>query len=168
VHGILRGYKDAPLPEARAAAEAQARLLLGGLAARMERGGPGSRRIRFDAVVTVPSTRRLGRPAVDRLIDGVPVLRDRLVGALVRGPAPLDHLVASVDGFAVTAAGSALCGRRVLLVDDSYTTGARAQSAAAALRAHRVHPVAVAVAGRVVAPAATRWGTAFWSDRQAA
>ncbi len=168
VHGILRGYKDAPLAEARAAAVVEARVLLAGVADRLEQGGPGRRRIRFDAVVTVPSTRRRGRPPVDRLIEGVPALRHRLVGALVRGPAPLDHLVASADGFAVTAAGTALRGRRVLLVDDSYTTGARAQSAAAALRAARVHPVAVAVAGRVVAPGATRWCTAFWSDHLAA
>ena len=55
------------------------------------------------------------------------------------------------SGFAVAAAfASAARGSRILLLDDTYVSGARAQSAAAALRRAGASSVVVAVLGRVL------------------
>jgi len=53
-----------------------------------------------------------------------------LAPVMARGTEPLGHLRASRRGFRLVAP---VAGRRVLVVDDTYTSGARSQSAAAAL-----------------------------------
>ena len=71
---------------------------------------------------------------------------------LVRGDDRVDHLVASRHGFdrSPSVDPSWLRGRSVLVVDDSHVTGARAQSAVAALRAGGAEVVGIVVLGRVV------------------
>ncbi len=55
--------------------------------------------------------------------------------------------------FAVPAEVSATVrGRRALLLDDTYVSGARAQSAAAALRRAGARSVVIVVVGRVLRP----------------
>jgi hypothetical protein len=151
LHRHLRGYKDATVAEARAAH----------VAVLADRIGPwlvDRKRLclRFgstwDVVTTVPSTRRpIGDPvgAVIAAVGGLDRLHAPL---LVRGPDPTGHLMASRHGFELaTSAHRVLSGgTRVLLVDDSIVTGARAQSAAAALRLGRAHVVGVLALGRVV------------------
>lgn len=104
---------------------------------------------------------------------------------LARGPAALGHLLASRDGYrAVAGPGGRDQGRdlaradvdaapraadagpaggsaaRVLVVDDLYTSGARAQSAAFALRRAGLDVVAVVPIGRLVEPACGASGRA--------
>jgi predicted amidophosphoribosyltransferase len=71
----------------------------------------------------------------------------------VRGPEATGHLRAARRGFEVPSSvdKESLRRRRVLVFDDSITTGARAQSAAAALRMAGADVVGVVAVGRVVA-----------------
>jgi adenine/guanine phosphoribosyltransferase-like PRPP-binding protein len=90
------------------------------------------------------------------VVGGVPGLGGRLAPVLVRGPIPTDHLVASRWGFG-TAEGvdpGWHRGHRVLVVDDTIITGARAQSAAATLRLQGAEVIGVLALGRVLPAAA--------------
>ncbi len=156
VHRMLRRYKDAPVAEARSyhADRAARRLaLLAGRHGRLRRGRPCGA---WDVVATVPSSRGRSGSPVDDLVGRVPDLAAERRPLLVRGPGRLDHLVASVRGFAPGPAATEWRGARVLVVDDTYTTGARAQSAAAALRRAGLVPVGIAVVGHLVAPPGER------------
>jgi hypothetical protein len=143
----LRAYKDAPVGERRA--EALVRLV--DLVDRwMAAGG----RVPAGPVVTVPSTARPGPPPVDRLVAAVPSLAARWCpDALAVGPTPTGHLGASRDGFRLgQRAGDRLReagGGTAVVVDDAYTTGARAQSAAACLRTAGIRVTGILVVARL-------------------
>ena len=157
-HRRLRGYKDGSTAEARAQYRCE---LVEDLAVwttehrreLLDRWGPWS------VVTTVPSTRRPGPAPAEALVDGVPSLADLHLRLLERGRGPLDHLQAARDGFVpltgVDRAG--LAGLPVLVFDDSVTTGARAQSAAAALRLAGARVVGILAVGRALAPLATHY-----------
>jgi adenine/guanine phosphoribosyltransferase-like PRPP-binding protein len=68
-----------------------------------------------------------------------------ILNGLTRTEGVLRHNLPNRDGFAVS---SALSGSRVLIIDDVYTSGARAQSAAFALRSAGVTVAALCVLGR--------------------
>jgi len=154
-HHRLRRYKDAPTPETRAHHRAALVAHLGlwmadhDLEVRRRTGC-------WSVVTAVPSTRRSGPTPAEALIDGVPVLAERHLRLLGRGSGTLDHLQAARDGFTplpgVDRAG--LDGLPVLVFDDSITTGARAQSAAAALRLAGARVVGILAVGRALAPTA--------------
>jgi predicted amidophosphoribosyltransferase len=151
LHRHLRGYKDAIGAEARAAHVA---VLAGRIGPWMDQYGRPPLRFgsTWDVVTTVPSTRRSSGRPVESVVAEVEALGHLHVPLLVRGPDPTDHLVASRHGFEL-ATPVELCnlgGARVLVVDDSIVTGARAQSAAAALRLGRARVVGVLALGRVV------------------
>ena len=103
---------------------------------------------RFETVTTVPS----GDPSRDerhplRSIVGelVGPTRDRHERLLRRSDAEVSPRAFSPEKFVVTRA---LEGRSVLLIDDTWTTGASAQSAGAALKAAGAGPTACVVIGR--------------------
>jgi hypothetical protein len=106
------------------------------------------------AVVTsVPSTRASPRPGahpLERAVIRVGALASRYVPLLVRGSAYVDHNRADDDAFTVRRTLSGVI--RVLLVDDTLTTGARLQSAVSALRRSGASAVAGLVIGRVIDP----------------
>jgi len=152
MHRRLRGYKDAPWAEVRRDhARRLARRAEVWMAAHgrrlAERFGAD-----WDVVATVPSSCRPSGPPVDAVVSRMPALGRHLRPVLVRGPDPLGHLRASRGGFELRtdADGSGFRGRSVLVVDDSITTGARAQSAVAAIRLGGVEVVGILVLGRVV------------------
>jgi hypothetical protein len=105
------------------------------------------------AVVTsVPSTRPQSRPGQHPLqtaIMRVGRLAPRYRPLLVRGPVYVDHNRADDQAFTVPRR---LGGERVLLLDDTLTTGARLHSAASALRLNGASAVAAVVIGRVINP----------------
>ncbi|HVB94644.1 MAG TPA: phosphoribosyltransferase [Acidimicrobiales bacterium] len=170
MHRLLRGYKDASSADARSAYQARlAGILrrwtgehLGRLLART--GGP------WDLTVGVPSSHRPTGTPVDTLLPSVPDLARTHRQLLMRGTEPTDHLVASRLGFTVRPPhdpGHRVRGLRALVVDDSFTTGARAQSATAALRMAGLRVAGVLVVGRVVAPETASWQKAYWESTAA-
>jgi len=103
---------------------------------------------RFDLVTTVPSSDR-DRDEVHPLRhlvgDLVGATRDRYQRLLRRTETDVPPRRFSEDKFEPT---KPLQGEAILLIDDTWTTGASAQSAAAALRAVGAGPIAAVVIGR--------------------
>lgn len=116
-----------------------------------------------DAVVVVPST---DRPPPHPLTEVVDSLRLDVptVGLLRRGPGVLGFRRPAVDGYQVISRSPA----HVLLLDDVYTTGARANSAAYALETagHRV--AGLLVIARRVNPDFHERARALWDAQSAA
>lgn len=152
MHRQLRGYKDAPVDETRRACAAELAGLIGPwMVANQERL---QRRFgsTWDVVVTVPSSIRPTGAPVDALVSQVPALARRQRRLLMRGPGATGHLWADRRGFEVAPAVDRLWlrSRRILVFDDTITTGARAQSAAAALRMAGAGVAGVVAVGRAV------------------
>ena len=152
-HHRLRAYKDAPVAEVRAWCRGELVAVLARWFARPESGWPtidGA-----TAVVTaVPSSRRPGPPPAERLIEGVPMLAAHHLRLLARGPGDGGHLQAGRDAFTLAPGvdRAGLAGLSVLVFDDTTTTGAAAQSAAATLRLAGARVSGVLVMGRALAP----------------
>lgn len=166
LHGALRRYKDAPALSAR-------HHYAGVLAWRLHDFLLHHRRClelaagTWDALTLVPSTSRapLGAPSccpLGAVAGKVPELQGLTELALDRGPGRAGHLHPAPDGFRVAAADT--LRRRVLLLDDTWVTGARARSAAAALAGVEATVVAIVVVGRTVEPGAAP-RLARWWDR---
>lgn len=102
----------------------------------------------FELVTTVPSTDRIRdqehplRMVVGELVGPT---RDRYRSLMYRTQVAAPGRVFDIRKFAVSGR---LEGQRVLVIDDTWTTGANAQSAAAALRAAGSGAVAALVIGR--------------------
>lgn len=163
LYTVLLGYKESPVAEARARFGALVRRLVGafllddGAELEATAGGP------IGLVALVPSTHRPG-PAALGLVAGLggtaagvfPGARwapDLLCRAARRGGSPpLAHMRPHPAAFMVRAHEcAAIAGARVLLLDDTYVSGARSQSAAAALQLAGARPV-IAPLGRVLRP----------------
>jgi predicted amidophosphoribosyltransferase len=102
----------------------------------------------FDLVTTVPSsdrTRDDGHPLRRLVGQTVRPTRDRYTRLLRRSPAAVHHHQFSAERY---ESDVELAGQAVLLVDDMWTTGANAQSAAAALKHSGAGAVAAVVIGR--------------------
>jgi predicted phosphoribosyltransferase len=102
----------------------------------------------FDLVTTVPSgdrTRDERHPLRWIVGELVGPTRDRHERLLRRSEAAIPPRTFSQHKF---EASSPLAGQAVLLIDDTWTTGASAQSAAAALKAAGAGPIAAVVIGR--------------------
>jgi predicted amidophosphoribosyltransferase len=147
MHHLLRGYKDGPTGAIR---DLRARAV----AARVDawlRGvhASGDRLGTWDLVTAVPSSRRRGAPA-ESLIALIDELSERYRPLLSPGPVAPGHLRAVRNGFAL--ARDDVDGRRqlgrVLVFDDSLTTGATAQSAAFVLRRAGYGVAGILAAGR--------------------
>jgi predicted amidophosphoribosyltransferase len=105
---------------------------------------------RFDLVTTVPSgdrdrdERHPLRWIVGELIAPTRGRHSRLLRRTEKPVRPHEY---SPDKFTTT---QPVAGKSILLIDDTWTTGANAQSAAAALKATGAGPVAAVVIGRHV------------------
>lgn len=166
MHQTLRRYKDDPSASTRRRAVdrcvAMLAVFVDGHRTGIEAQSGGA----WDTVVTVPSSTTPGRSPVDAVVSEVGSLAVAHRHVLVRGPGRLDHLHPSRSGFVVDPRidRATLGRRRALVVDDSYTTGARAQSAATALRLVGMRVGAILALGRVIAPRSCPWHAAFWAD----
>ena len=163
LHRTLRYYKDARYAVwARRFSRDVAALLCRFLALHAEcivAAGGG----RWDVITSVPSsTGRLGEHPLVGALRLVPAVFDEYERLLVRGDVAVDHIRAADRAYRVAAP---VRGRRVLLVDDTLTSGARAQSAASALNLAGAKVVAIVPVGRVVDRS---WGhlTDWWSNRR--
>jgi hypothetical protein len=152
VHRAVVGYKSSSDPGERALLSRDLADLVGlfltrhgGCIARLAGGG-------WDYLDVVPSTRRRDRARhpLAQALGVAPFLAAREAGLLCRGDAPLDHLEPNPGGFVARPAAGAPSPIRVLLLDDVFTTGARAFSAAHALAASGAEVVAIVPVGRMV------------------
>jgi hypothetical protein len=159
LYAVLMGYKESPVDEARHRYAPMVRALLNAFLAlhtpcvTAAAGGP----IRL--VLPVPSTARPGGSPlafVDGLAEDVGRRMDGArwaCRALSRCDAPVGHMRPDARAFTVTPeARPEVAGGRCLLVDDTYVSGARAQSAAAALRRAGARAVVIVALGRVLRP----------------
>jgi hypothetical protein len=154
------GYKESPVDEARCRF---ARLVLRLFAdffvthrrCLVEATAPG-----VDLVLPVPSSARPG-PTPLEAVEGLGALCASPVfpGArwaprvLGRADGGIGHMQPDARAFAVPDAWrAAVRGSRVVLVDDTYVSGARSQSAAAALRQAGARSITVVPLGRVIRP----------------
>jgi len=177
LHRALRGYKDAPAVAARNHFTATVGSLLAdfvGLHAPCIERTSGSS---WDSVAVVPSS---VRPDGSRLVRGLcrahspleAVVRTVIAGAesepiiLERGDGVTRHLAPHPHAYTVVGD---VRGRRVLLVDDVWVTGARIRSAAATLERGGASVAAMLVVGRIVdtgaAPGNARWWS--WAESKA-
>jgi hypothetical protein len=160
---VLRYYKDASGPGSRLLGLEVAGIIARftaehlGCVAGLLGGDP-------DVVTSVPTTRpeqRPGRHPLETTIGRVADLASRYAPLLVRGPACVDHKLADDDAFAVPRR---LGGERVLVVDDTLTSGARLQSAVSALRLNGASAVAAIVVGRVIDPGWNENSRRIWEQ----
>ena len=164
LYTVLVGYKESAVDEARRYFAGLVRALLAAFLAEhgpcitAAAGGP------IDRVLAVPSTARPSGPPLAALEGLADTVRAAFAGArwapelLRRASAPVGHMRPDEGAFAVRSgpltptAPSVPRGSRALLLDDTYVSGARAQSAAAALRRAGARSVVIVPVGRVVRP----------------
>ncbi len=145
LHRLLWGYKDDPSTARRELRVcALARFVEAWLSSGVRPLPP------WDVVAVVPSTQGRHDPA-EGIVRRVPRLRHGHLRLLERGPTPTGHLRAARSGFVLSAGvdWTAVGRGRVLLFDDCLTTGARAQSAAFALRRAGFGVVSILVVGKL-------------------
>ncbi len=181
LHAVLRGYKDAPVVAARRHFSRRVGAHLSGFLGMHGGCIAAAASSSWDCVAVVPSsTRPHGArggsvPAphpLGEVVGTITSLSGLARVEIVRGHGSAHHLAPDAHAFAV---GADARGRRVLLLDDTWVTGARMQSAAATLVAAGAEVVAMVVAGRAVGavgtgrvPALERWwGWAETRGRQA-
>ncbi|SDS09372.1 Predicted amidophosphoribosyltransferases [Paraoerskovia marina] len=116
----------------------------------------------FDGIVVVPSTARMPPHELVELLESIP-LELPIVEALRRGPGELGFRRPCSTGFVPIREAR---GRRVLIVDDVYTTGARINSAAAALHVGGIEVAGSLVIARRVNPEYRETASRFWEDAQ--
>jgi predicted amidophosphoribosyltransferase len=159
VHHLLRSYKDGSAQLQRRLRPRVAALLARFL--QHHRGCIGT----WDTITVVPSSiGRTGPHPLGQTIGMVPDLATSLAELLQASPRPAGHLAASDQGFTVAAR---VHGRRVLLVDDTFTSGAEVQSAASALQAAGATIPAAVVLGRYINPDFNQAATDLWERAHA-
>lgn len=94
----------------------------------------------------------------------IPWLLDQHETVLSIGTQPAKHNRASDNAYLAAPTAK---DRRVLIVDDTFTSGSHAQSAASALAMAGAGVVAIVPVGRVISPAFSESVKAYW-ERQLA
>lgn len=148
LHHALAAYKRASRPTAERLQIGLAAVLWRYLAAHERCLAQAAGVPEFEFVTTVPSSdrRRDDAHPLRRIVgDLVAQTRGRYQRALQRSARNVEPRIIDPGKFTATRE---LEGRSVLLVDDTWTTGANAHSAAAALKIAGAQTVAVVVIGR--------------------
>lgn len=161
---VLRKYKDSPDPKVRDRFSTQVAAFLG-MALIEHRGCLEETVGEWDLITTVPSTsgKRTGPHPLVGALSRIDYLRREHKELLAPGPVALGHNKADDEGFITVLP---VTGKRVLLVDDTYTSGARVQSAASCLQLAGATVPAIVVVGRVITPG---WGphvAEFWKEQR--
>ena len=164
LHQILRYYKHEAHSSRRDVYRAQTVSLLAHFLAKHAHCIASHAGREWDLITSVPSSgERVGRHPLVDAINLVASLRTAHIPLLEKGSVQIDHRTANDGGFRVTRA---LSGERVLLVDDTYTAGSRAQSAASALALAGGDVVAIIPIGRVITPSYSDASGEYWSGQR--
>jgi hypothetical protein len=158
LYTVLMGYKESPVDVARRRFTG---LVAEQLTSHLDRHGPclvAALGGAVDLVLPVPSSARPNGAPLQH-IAGLGPSATRAFGPparwrpdlLRRSHAPVGHMRPHRAAFAV-ADPAALAGARVLLLDDTYVSGSRAQSAAAALRRAGARSAVILPVGRILRP----------------
>jgi predicted amidophosphoribosyltransferase len=159
MHHVLRKYKDGP-PELQRRFKPRVAALLGRFLQHH-----ASCIGEWDVLTTVPSSKgRTGTHPLAQAVQMVPDLAVAYSDLLSIGPHPAHHGAASDLGFTVNAP---VQGRRVLLVDDTFTSGAEVQSAASALQLAGAAIPAAVVIGRYIDPRFNDASKQLWEQAHA-
>lgn len=154
----LTFYKDSPgVPADAHAQEGLASLLADYIPALVAHNAG-----QVDAISVVPSTDRPAPHPLETILRGV-TLPVPLVPGPARTSVPIGHNHPSRDAYAVDAKWD---GVRVLLVDDVYTTGARAQSVRQVLTRSGADVVGLAVISRRINPDYHEQARDLWDQLQ--
>jgi hypothetical protein len=146
---LLTRYKDEAHPESKALAIEVAAILDRFF---LEHGAELARRYgEADAATVVPTKwREPGEHPLSTALDLLPAQHLPPRESVLRlGPGKVDRRTPDPQGF---IADESVRSRAILVLDDVYTTGATAQSAAHALRAAGAHVPAIVVIGRRLNP----------------
>lgn len=143
---VLRHYKDSPSVETRSKFTHQIAATLSRFM-RLHSAHLGQ----WDTITTVPPTRSRsgGIYPLEQAINRVLRFREPYIRTLRAGPNPPTHQNARDDGYEVIAD---IRGKELLLMDDTFTSGASIQSAASALTIAGARSVKGLVVGRVINP----------------
>jgi hypothetical protein len=158
LYAVLRDYKgsrakDLPQYELRIAA------LLHRFLERHGRCISTAAGIEWDILTAVPSTRHPGPHAMEGVIaKSAPLLRD-FDQLLQQGPTPMVNRIAADDVFATT---KSVTDQRVLIIEDTFVTGARVQSAASCLSLAGAEVVGAVTVGRIVRPESSAEAATLW------
>jgi len=156
-------YKRSPRPEDRQLHSASVIALLGRFLRDHGSCISTAAGSEWDVITTVPSTAVTGTAHQLETAFSMYSPLDRQHRALLRrGSGPLDHNRASDTGYEIV---QDVAGLRVLIVDDTFTSGARAQSAASALQVAGATVVAIVPIGRYINPGFAQHVQDYW-DRQ--
>ncbi len=147
LHTVLREYKDGRGGEVRSPLVLQVAGLIGRFLRDHRQCIVATTGRDFDTIVPVPSSRPGPHPLEQALRVLVP-LRDIVAPVLEVGTAPVDEQRNANDS--AFRPREEVAGRKVLVVDDTFVTGARVQSAASALTLAGADVVAALVVGRVI------------------
>jgi hypothetical protein len=119
----------------------------------------------WDTITIVPSSSgRSGEHPLETALKRSRWLREQFAPLLKAGPVSVTHNQASDRGFAAQAECR---DRSVLLVDDTYTSGARSQSAAAALALAGARLIAIVPVARIVQPDSGEARAELWRKARA-
>lgn len=118
----------------------------------------------WDVITTVPSSGgRSGEHPLISALRRVPAVFGLHQELLAPGAVTLGHSHADDNGYRLTRG---LNGERILLVDDTFTSGARAQSAASTLSLGSGVVVAIVPIGRVVNPQYSDTTREYWDQQR--
>ena len=160
LHTVLRGYKDDSSQSRRRTWTIQVAAIFGRFIT--NHGACIAATVgQWDTITTVPSTRfpdQQRRP-LDNAIDLLAGRHSDRRALLGPGADPIGRTAAE-HGFEPTVDAN---GRRVLLVDDTYVSGARIQSAATALTRGGATVLTALVIGRVINPNFNTQAADLWT-----
>jgi adenine/guanine phosphoribosyltransferase-like PRPP-binding protein len=148
LHTVLRGYKDSRIESVRAKFAIQVAAFFGRFIrdhGECIREAAGEN---WDGLVVVPSSH--GREGVHPLAAAIGLISGMelpVVDCLVATGIAVEHNKPAEAAYIATSGAQ---GRRVLLIDDTYTTGAHLQSAATSLSRAGAQVLAAVVIGRVM------------------
>jgi predicted amidophosphoribosyltransferase len=164
LHHVLRHYKSGAYPDLTADFSAYVVSVLAHFLRRHGRCIARAAGGQWDLLTSVPSSRpRAGEHPLITSIGRVQSLGEKYEPLLELGSEEVGHLKASDNGFRVTRA---VRGDRVLLIDDTFTTGATVQSAASALALAGAKVIAVVAIGRVINPHFSETVGDYWNRQR--